>query len=109
MEAPDWRALEERVGKRWSYYAPRFEKFARSGGVSWNWSAFFATLAWLRYRKLYRWSWAYFFFSIPVLLIALMLIAAGDSCERALDPASTALARSVVVGLILVVYIVPPL
>jgi hypothetical protein len=60
LREDDWSKYEAVVHKRWQYYAPRFEKFARGGWLSWNWPAFVATLAWLRYRKLYAWSWALF-------------------------------------------------
>ncbi len=88
MGEGDWSKYEAVVAKRWDYYGPRFERFARGEYTSWNWAAFVATLAWLRYRKLYAWSWAYFFVSTPFLLaLSLMVVLGGDACERALDPA----------------------
>jgi hypothetical protein len=56
------------IGPRQDYYLPRFRRFAGGRWISWNWAAFFATLVWLRYRKLYGWSWLYAFVSIPFLV-----------------------------------------
>ena len=87
MHEDAWSEYEAVVESRWQYYAPRFERFARGEWLSWNWAAFLATLAWLRYRKLYAWSWAYFFVSAPlVLAFCLIVVMGGDTCERALDP-----------------------
>jgi hypothetical protein len=105
----DRSKYEAVVHKRWEYYAPRFEKFARGEWASWNWAAFVATLAWLRYRKLYAWSWAYFFVSTPLLLIVLMVVFAGDSCERALDPMPSSVAGLTVLALLCLGWILPPL
>ena len=74
--ATDWSQYEAIVEKRWQYYRPRFERFARGGWLSWNWAAFFGTLAWLRYRRLYAWSWLYFFVSTPF-LPAVRFVGAG--------------------------------
>lgn len=110
MSDPEPSTLEAIVGKRWEYYAPRFERFERGEWLSWNWAAFFATLAWLRYRRLYAWSWAYCFVSTPFLLALLLFVAAaGDACERALDPASPELARYFVLAVIACGWILPPL
>ena len=109
MNEPDWSQYEAHVGKRWDYYRPRFESFARGKWLSWNWAAFFGTLAWLRYRKLYAWSWVYFFFSTPFLLASLIVVyAAGDACERALDPASRIIDFTIL-SLLALGWIVPPL
>ncbi len=109
----DWSKYEAVVAKRWQYYAPRFERFARGGRLlSWNWAAFVATLAWLRYRKLYAWSWAYFFVSTPFLLaLSLMVVLGGDDCERALDPAPSSVAGLIVLAspFLFLQWILPPL
>jgi len=108
----DWSKYEAVVAKRWQYYAPRFERFARGEWLSWNWAAFVATLAWLRYRKLYAWSWAYFFVSTPFLLaVSLMVVLGGDDCERALDPAPSSVAglTVTVLALIFLQWVLPPL
>ncbi len=108
----DWSKYEAVVAKRWQYYAPRFERFARGQWLSWNWAAFVATLAWLRYRKLYAWSWAYFFVSTPFLLaLSLMVVLGGDDCERALDPAPSSVAGLIVLALpfLFLQWILPPL
>ncbi len=86
--AIDWSGYEAVVGPRWSYYGPRFEHFAQGKLLSWNWPAFFATLAWLRYRRLHAWSWLYVLASAPVLVFLSMFVATvgPDDCETALDP-----------------------
>ena len=78
------------------------------GWISWNWAAFFGTLAWLRYRRLYRWSWLYLFFSTPVLIVAGLLPAAGDACQGALNPARQ-LIEYAIEALVVVSWVVPPL
>ncbi len=108
----DWSKYEAVVAKRWQYYAPRFERFARGQWLSWNWTAFATTLAWLRYRKLYAWSWAYFFISTPFLLaLSLIVVLGGDDCERALDPAPSSVAGLIVLALpfLFLQWILPPL
>ena len=112
MREDDWSKYEAVVAKRWQYYAPRFERFARGQELSWNWAAFVATLAWLRYRKLYAWSWAYFFVSTPFLLaVSLIVVLAGDDCERALDPAPSSVAGLIVLAspFLFLQWILPPL
>jgi hypothetical protein len=106
----DWSKYEAVVHKRWQYYAPRFEKFARGEWLSWNWAAFVATLAWLRYRKLYAWSWAYFFVSTPLLLaVSQMVVLGGDDCERALDPAPSSVIVLMVLPFLFLQWILAPL
>jgi hypothetical protein len=106
----DWSKYEAVVAKRWQYYAPRFERFARGEEASWNWAAFVATLAWLRYRKLYAWSWAYFFVSTPFLLaVSLMVVLGGDDCERALDPAPSSVVGLTVLPFLFLQWILSPL
>ena len=105
----DWSKYEGVVAKRWEYYRPRFERFARGEWLSWNWAAFVATLAWLRYRRLYGWSWVYFFVSTPFLLAVLLVVFARDSCERALDPTPSSVAGLTVLALICLGWVLPPL
>ncbi len=106
----DWSKYEAVVAKRWQYYAPRFERFARGEWLSWNWAAFVATLAWLRYRKLYAWSWAYFFVSTPFLLaVSLMVVLGGDDCERALDPVPSSVVGLTVLPFLFLQWILLPL
>lgn len=110
MREHDWSKYEAVVHKRWQYYAPRFERFARGHEISWNWAAFVATLAWLRYRKLYAWSWAYFFVSTPFLLaISLMVVAGGDHCERALNPTPSSTIALMVLPWLCLQWILAPL
>ena len=101
--------LEQIVQKRWSYYQPRFEKLERGGWASWNWAAFFGTLAWLRYRKLYRWSWLYFFVALAIFVTLLYLQATQGSCDRALDPGYKDIYQAVALALFALGWIVPPL
>ncbi len=110
MHEDDWSKYEAVVRKRWQYYAPRFERFARGEWLSWNWAAFVATLAWLRYRKLYAWSWAYFFVSTPFLL-AVFLIGefGGDDCERALDPTPSSVIVLMVLPFLFLQWVLAPL
>lgn len=98
------------VGEGAEYYLPRFRRFASGGLLSWNWAAFVATFAWLRYRKLRAWSWAYFFVSTPVLLaLGILLISGGpDTCERALDPGIDAFYRLASVSWLLLDWVVIP-
>lgn len=106
----DGSKYEAVVAKRWEYYRPRFERFARGEWLSWNWAAFVATLAWLRYRRLYGWSWVYFFVSTPFLLAVLLLaVFARDLCERALDPTPSSVAGLTVLALICLGWVLPPL
>jgi type IV pilus assembly protein PilA len=105
----DWSKYEAVVANRWEYYRPRFERFARGEWLSWNWAAFVATLAWLRYRKLYAWSWAYFFVSTPFLWAVLMVVFVGDACERALDPTPSSVAGVTVLALLFLGWVLPPL
>jgi type IV pilus assembly protein PilA len=105
----DWSQYEAIVEKRWNHYKPRFERFARGGWLSWNWAAFFGTLAWFRYRKLHVWTGIYFFVSMPMLYAFLTFQSTGDACERALDPGAGSLPGLVVLCLIALAWIVPPL
>ena len=106
----DWSQYEAIVGKRWYYYRPRFERFARGGWLSWNWAAFFGTLAWLRYRRLYACSWLYFFVSTPFLLSIVMLVATGtDACERELAGQTYDVAPIAVFAVAALGWILPPL
>ena len=42
------------VGNNYAFYARRWAESERLGGViSWNWAAFFVSLPWLAYRKMY--------------------------------------------------------
>ena len=107
MELDETRYAEI-VGKRAERYLPRFRRFAKGEVFSWNWAAFFGTLAWLRYRRLYRWSWLYFFVSTPMLIIWSLSLIAGDACHAALSPA-TPLIRYASEALIAVSWVVPPL
>ena len=108
-DAPfDERRYAEIVGKRAERYLPRFRRFAKGEVFSWNWAAFFGTLAWLRYRRLYLWSWLYFFVSTPMLMIWSLAFIAGDPCGAALNPA-TPLIEYASEALIAASWVLPPL
>ena len=86
MHEDDWSKYEAVVHERWQYYKPRFERFARGKWLSWNWPACFATFAWLRYRKMYGWSWAYLLASASVFMAAAFEFGSGIlTCAEALD------------------------
>jgi hypothetical protein len=104
----EWTQYEAAVGKNWERYRPRFERFAKGGWLSWNWAAFFGTFAWLRFRKLYAWSWPYLFVSTPVLL-TLPVLLIGDSCEYELTYGPPDFLRWGIVGALVLGSIVPPL
>lgn len=58
------------------YYLPKFARFAAGGGVlSWHWPAFFVSLFWLMYRKMWLWAALYFLVPIPVFMVLLMVSA----------------------------------
>ena len=53
----EWLAY---VGKKASYYFPRFAKFSKTGrdrlAVTWHWPALFVPFWWFIYRKMYIWA-----------------------------------------------------
>ena len=56
------------------YYLPKFNKYDAGGSkASWNWPAFFVTLYWLLYRKMWLYAFLYFFASIPFSIIDLFI------------------------------------
>jgi Tfp pilus assembly major pilin PilA len=56
------------------YYMNRFKEFDEKGksGVTWHWPAFFVTLYWLLYRKMWGRSALYFF--LPYFIVILLTI-----------------------------------
>ncbi|MFO1287847.1 MAG: DUF2628 domain-containing protein [Rubrivivax sp.] len=60
---PPWRAV---IGKKnLDYYPYRaFATSRRAAAALWHWPAFFVTLYWLLYRKL--WGWAAVYSSCPL-------------------------------------------
>ena len=53
--------------KRPDYYLPIFSRFDTQGvGISWNWPAFFISLWWLLYRKM--WGWAFLYWVVSAIL-----------------------------------------
>ena len=68
-ETPD--LLKAFVGeKKESYY---FGKWAKNEQRSWNWAAFFATLFWLGYRKMYKHVLAILLFFIVVDVVLVLV------------------------------------
>ncbi|EEF79468.1 hypothetical protein MDMS009_2055 [Methylophaga thiooxydans DMS010] len=55
------------------YYRDGFDRFAREGntGASWNWPAFFFSLYWMLYRKMWYPAAGYFLAGILITIIAL--------------------------------------
>jgi len=58
------------------YYLRQFTRFEADGraGTSWNWPAYWATLNWLMYRKMWGWALAYL---AAVLGLALLIFGVG--------------------------------
>jgi hypothetical protein len=51
------RAIATFVGKKLSFYLKKWEVMRVKGSInSWNWAAFFLSLFWLAYRKMYMFS-----------------------------------------------------
>ena len=110
MSEPDWAKFEAIVGPRWPAYRGTFQRFSRGGWWSWNWAAFFATLAWLRYRKLYLWSWLYFPLSSPVLIAWWAISRSGaDACESALSEGGAVWSTTLALALLAASWLMPPL
>jgi type IV secretory pathway VirB2 component (pilin) len=64
------------VGPRADYYVPRFLSFDRPGGskASWNWPAFFVTLPWMLYRRMWSTALVVFLISIAIGLVNAFLV-----------------------------------
>jgi type II secretory pathway pseudopilin PulG len=68
--------------KRRDYYLSRFSRYAESGkaGVSWHWPAFFVTLYWLMYRKMWLYAALYLFVPYVSLVVGSGVVAGiGDA------------------------------
>ena len=62
-----------------SYYRPKFDRFAAlQGSVSWNWPAFFVTIFWMLYRRMYAYA-VLVWFVLPVVLIVVAGLVGGIS------------------------------
>lgn len=68
------------------YYLSRFKRFDEAGraGVSWHWPAFFVTIYWLLYRKM--WRNALILFLLPIVVLAVIGIA-GATLGKGAAPA----------------------
>ena len=58
--------------KNTEYYVQKFEQIERGSSVSWHWPAFFVTLIWLGYRKMWGWFFAYWLI-YPFIMYAVLL------------------------------------
>lgn len=57
-----------------SFYRPKFDRFtAEQGSVSWNWPAFFVTMFWMLYRRMYGYALLYIFV-LPIVIIIVSVI-----------------------------------
>ena len=69
------------IGDNASKYLQKFSKFYADGrdkfAITWHWPAFFFTLIWMAYRKLYGWAIAVFFLSFIPLLGFLLWVVFG--------------------------------
>lgn len=60
-----------------SFYRPKFDRFAAGqGSVSWNWPAFFITIFWMFYRRMYAYA-LLVWFVLPIVLIIISGIIGG--------------------------------
>ena len=67
------------VGNNYAFYARRWAESERLGGViSWNWAAFFVSLPWLAYRKMY--------WHCGIIIAALILAFAGPVWKPVAEP-----------------------
>jgi Tfp pilus assembly major pilin PilA len=75
--------LEAMIGpKNVDYYLRKFKGFASGHGfVSWNWPAFFVSLIWLLYRKM--WAYAAAYFVLPIIPYLVLLAFANETFATA--------------------------
>lgn len=75
--AHDPEYLETAVGRRnTDYYLRKFARFESGRSrLSWNWPAFFVTLGWLLYRKMWGYA-ALYFFALPAAAVVLYFVLA---------------------------------
>ena len=82
----DWALYTAALtGPSQDYYLRAFQRIeaGSSLGLSWNWAALLFTFVWLRYRRMYLYSWGYLLVSTPVLLHLFSYIP-WDPCAEAL-------------------------
>lgn len=63
--------------KNTSYYLQKFDEIERGSSVSWHWPAFFVTLIWFGYRRMWGWFFGYWFlysFIMYLVLVGLLLV-----------------------------------
>lgn len=62
-----------------SYYRPKFDRFeAGQGSASWNWPAFFVTIFWMLYRRMYAYALVVWLV-LPVVFVIVAAIVGGIS------------------------------
>lgn len=76
--ASDDELLDAAIGPvNKSYYRPKFDRFAGGqGSVSWNWPAFFITIFWMFYRRMYLYA-LLVWFALPIALVVVSAIIGG--------------------------------
>ena len=84
-----------------SYYRPKFDRFAAGqGSVSWNWPAFFITIFWMFYRRMYMYA-LLVWFVLPIVMVIISGMVGGVTG----DPGATFTTYCllyIVVGLIII-------
>jgi hypothetical protein len=96
------------VGPRADRYLKLFRRFEQGRWLSWNWAAFFFTLGWLCYRKLFGAALVYFIVSAPLLVMYMLLVSVSDACTAALGTGSSPLEYAMLAWLA-AIYVVPGL
>lgn len=88
--------------KNQDYYLKRFARFDKNGeaGISWHWPAFFITLYWLLYRKM--WLYALIYFIAPYVVGGVLGVMAAAS-------EGSGLVKMLTFFVYLAYFVVPPL
>ena len=84
VAASDDELLDAAIGPvNKSYYRPKFDRFAAGqGSVSWNWPAFFVTIFWMLYRRMYGYA-LLVWFVLPMIFVIVAAIIGGISGDPA--------------------------
>ena len=82
--ASDDELLDAAIGPtNLSFYRPKFDRFAAGqGSVSWNWPAFFVTIFWMLYRRMYGYA-LLVWFVLPIVFVIVAAIIGGISGDPA--------------------------
>jgi Tfp pilus assembly major pilin PilA len=78
--ASDDELLDAAIGPvNKSFYRPKFDRFAAGqGSVSWNWPAFFVTIFWMLYRRMYAYA-LLVWLVLPIVFVIVAVIIGGIS------------------------------